>query len=222
MPSNSNLKFIGVILFLIGLGFIFVNFSSPHIVLVQTSVQVPHQVTVPNESQAGSKSDFILENNQYWYFYNVTVSAGQTFKMTWSSDTSLTAYIFTQNQYNNWQSNSLGFSINYQATGSGKSGSLTYDVKDTDEYFAVLKNGGGLIGGATAQVYQFTISRISYTAKTEYTPETQTVQQNDNLYLYLGFIFIILGICVFSILQKVFPTATKNGAQSGKENSEAV
>ena len=212
--ANSNLKFIGIILIVIGFFFIYANFVSPHTVLVETSVQVPNQVNVPNERSLGSASSFTLESNYYHYFYGVPITAGQTFKMNWSSDTSLTAYIFTQNQFSNYQSQQLGFNINYQATGLGKTGTLTYDVQDSDNYVAVIKNGGSLFGGSSAQVYQFTISSISYTSQTQYTTQKQMVQQNDNLNLYIGFIFMILGILMFLFFQKAIPSKNTQSAEN--------
>ena len=212
--ANSNLKFIGIILIAIGFFFIPVNFVSPHTVLVETSVQVPNQVSVPNERSLGSMSSSTLDSNYYKYYNPVAITAGQTFKMTWSSDTSLTVYIFTQNQFSNYQSQQFGFNINYQATGSGKTGTLTYGVQDSDNYVALIKNGGSLFGGSSAQVYQFTISSISYTNQTQYTTQTQIVPQNDNLYLYLGFIFMILGILMFLIFQKAIPNKNTQSAKN--------
>lgn len=205
MSAKSNLKFIGIFLFLIGFGFIFVNFLYPHTSSVEKSVQVPYQVTVPNERLIASDSSRVLTSNQYWYYGNISINAGETFKMTWSADTSITGYIFTNNQYNNFASNHLSFNVNCEATGSGKTGTITCDVKDRDNFVALLKNGGSLLGGSSVQLYTFTISKITYSSQTEYTTETQTVEQDDNLYLYLGFGLVIVGICVFSVLQKVYP-----------------
>lgn len=186
MPA-SDLKSIGIIIFLIGVIFIPVNFFFPHTVLAPTSVQVPQQASVPSEHILGSMTSFTLQNNYYDYFYNVTIAAGLTFKMNWSSDTSLTAYILTSNQFNNYQSNQLGYGINYQATGSGRTGALTYDVQYSDRYVAMIINNAG----ASAEVYQFTESSISYTNQTQYTTQTQMLPHDDNLYLYLGVAFMI-------------------------------
>ncbi len=205
MPSNRNLKFISILLLLIGFCFVVVNFSSPRTVLVQTSVQVPNQVRVPNERSLGSSPSFALNSSGYEYYHPVAVMAGQTFKMTWSSNTSLTAYILTENQFSSYQSNQVSYAINYQAAGSGRTGTLTYDVQVADNYSALIGNVGSFLGGASAQVYQFTESSISYINQTQYTKETQIVPQNDNLYLYLAFVVMISGILMFYFLQKAFP-----------------
>ncbi len=204
MPSKNNVKFIGIVLFLIGFGFVFANFLAPHTSAVEASVEVPHQVTVPHESTLRSYSNYVLETNHYSYLNPVGVSAGQTVKLTWSADASLTAYIFTQNQFNNYNK-SGAFGVNYMATGEGRSGTLTYDVKNSDTYTAIIRNAGGLIGGSSAQIYEFKLTAISYPTETQYTTEIQTVQKSDSLYLYLGFAVIAFGIAVFAVLQKVFP-----------------
>jgi len=111
--------------------------------------------------------------------------------VTWSADNSITAYIFTKNQYNNYASNSFGFNTNSEATGSGKTGTIAYDVGNRDNFVALLKNGGSYLGGSSTQLYSFTTSKITYSSHTEYTTQTQIALQNDNLYLYLGFILQI-------------------------------
>ncbi len=99
------------------------------------------------------------------------------------------------------------------ATGEGRSGSLTYDVKNSDSYTAVLRNVGGFMGGSSAQIYEFKLSAISYGTETQYTTEIQTVQQADNLYMYLGFAFIISGIGLFAFLQKVYLSKQRRDSQ---------
>jgi hypothetical protein len=189
----------GALLLLVAIVFIGINFSSPHTVSVEKTVQVPYQVTVPNEQQIASTKDYTLESNYYYYYHDILIDSGQTFKVNWVSDNSITAYIMSENQFDNWNSSNSGFglfnSISYLATGQGNSGNITYDVKGTGSYVAMLSNSGGLLGsGSSAFIYQFTLSRISYNQETQYNTETHTVVQSDNLYLEYGIVFLFAGI----------------------------
>jgi hypothetical protein len=178
MQSNKRrLKFVGIFLCVIGFCLATVNFLSPHLVIVT------------NEKILDSYANSVLELTQNLYFNPKPITAGQTFKVTWSSDTSLEAYIFTQEQFNNYSVNFL-YQIKYQAKGSGTNGSLTFNVQNSDNYTAVLRN-NPLMDGSSAQVYEFKMSSIVYST------------ENDNLYLYIGFVPILIGILLFLISRKL-------------------
>ena len=205
MPSKRNFKFIGIVLLLIGFCLGIVNFFSPHAVLTETFVDVPSQSSPQNELPLNSKYSFILDSNTYNYFYPVAIKAGQTFKMTWDSSNPVTACILTQDQFVIYRSNQIFYTVIFQATESGKSGTLTYYVPDSDNYVALVVNAGGLFGGSSTAVLSFTESVISYTGQPKFVIRPQTTTQIDSLYLSLGFLFIITGIVVFFVFWKAFP-----------------
>jgi hypothetical protein len=104
----------------------------------------------------------------------------------------------SENQFNNWNSSNSGFSlfnsISYLSTGSGSTGTITYNVQGTGSYVALLSNSGNLLGtGSSAYVYQFTLSKISYSQQTQYKTENQIVTQQDNLYLECGIVPLFAG-----------------------------
>lgn len=208
MAKNISLLSIGAVLLLTAVIFIGMNFSSPHTITVEKTSQVPYQVTVPNEQQIASTNDYTLASNSYYYYHDIQIDSGQTFEVNWTSDNSITAYIMSENQFDNWNASNSGFSLfnsmNYLSTGSGSTGSLTYDVQGTGLYVAMLDNSGGLLGtGSSAYIYQFTLSKISYSQQTRYNTVNQTVTQNDNLYLEIGIVFLIAGACLIFTASKI-------------------
>lgn len=218
IPS-SNLKIIAITLLLIGIIFVSVNFISPHTVLVQKSVEVPHQVSIPNESSLSSRPAFNLNDSGYQYFPAVKITTGQTLELNWYSDIFLGVYIFSQEQFSNFQSifpktlaekgitsdpaawaNKNG--ITYEAAAwANKNGEVSYNVTESGDYVAVITN-AMYNGIAFAQIYYFNESLISYTYQTHYTTQIQNVTQNDNLYLYMGSVFIILAILIIFLSRR--------------------
>src|SRR5208283_5842827 len=109
------------------------------------------------------------------YFPAIYIEANQTFQITWVSIYFADAYIFTQQQFNNYQSNE---SFDSEAFTSAKQdGSVAYDVKDSGYYVADLNV------GADQYIVEFNESVISYTYQTHYVTQMQNVPQKDNLYL---------------------------------------
>ena len=75
MQTSSKLKVITVIFLITGFIFISVNFISPHTILVEKTVQVPHQISIPIESHIDSMHFSFLDRN-YRYFPAVSANAG--------------------------------------------------------------------------------------------------------------------------------------------------
>lgn len=211
MPKNSLKKInivIGIILLIVGLLFVSVNSITPHTVLIKVS----HQVSIPNFQTLASMNNFVLNGypphnttaDIYQYFPAVHIPNGQTLKVTWYSDIFLGVFIFSQEQFANFQSilpnmQSTGTTpnaqawankngITYEAVGwAAKSGKVSYNVTEAGNYVAVITN--AMYGAAYASISDFNETLISYNYQTNYTNQ----KQNDNLYLYIGVIFMILG-----------------------------
>ena len=180
----STLKVIAIISLLIGAFFTSFNFVSPHHILVKKSIQVPYEVSIPNETILGSKYGEVRVYSNI-YFPAIYIEANKTFQITWVSIYFATAYIFTQQQFNNYQSNA---SFDSEASVTTKQdGSVAYDVKDSGYYVAELNV------GANQYIIDFNESVISYTNQTHYMTQTQNVTQKDNLYLYLGITLLVAG-----------------------------
>ena len=84
------------------------------------------------------------------------VQAGKTLTFSWSADGGLVGYIFTANQYGNWENNILGLPSSYEGYNSGSTGSITVTVQNGDTYCAVLFNNavGIFDSGPNVEVYQ--------------------------------------------------------------------
>jgi hypothetical protein len=155
-----------------------------------------------------------LNGSSYRYFPSVKVNASQTLDVVWYSDIFLAGYIFSQEQFNHFQSvfpeikqdgNKMTLEqengITYEATGwASKYGEVSYNVTQSGDYVAVLTN--VMSGGHFAGVGYFNESAITYSHQTEYVTEVQNLPQNDNLYLYLGSGFIIAGVAVILVFQR--------------------
>jgi hypothetical protein len=211
MQTSSKLKVITVIFLITGFIFISVNFISPHTILVEKTVQVPHQISIPIESHIDSMHFSFLDRN-YRYFPAVSANAGQTLKLTWYSDIEILVFIFSQPQFSNFQSifPQLNGSIHLfptpfplQTSGFGRrASSLSYNVTDTGYYVAVITN-ANYDYPAYVQVSHFDEFVISYTYQTELVTETQNVPQNDNLYLYIGSFLVIAGVLIALVFYRI-------------------
>lgn len=209
------LQAIGGIICLCAVLLIAMNFVSPHTNTVERTVSTPYQITVPHEQQINSAKDETLESNYYRYYHDISLSAGDTFQVKWSSDNSITAYIMSENQFNDYNasaSDNLFYTMKYLSTGSGSTGTISYNIQGSGSYVAMLKNQGGLLGGgSSAFVYEFTLSKVTYSQETRYNTEKQTVIESDNLYLQAGGILLVVGI-----------VATIVGLIAGKNNGSSV
>lgn len=212
----NKFKIVSTAVLLIGIIFVFANFTFPHTVLVQK----PIQVSIPHSRSIASLNYSILNGNMfypplqptavtYYYLSTANVTEGQTLHVTWYADISLGVYIFTEEQFANFQStlphtqgtgntpdatewaNKNG--IAYEAAGwARKNGEVSYNVSESGDYVAVITN--AMYGGAFAQVHYFDEYLVTYTFETQYVTQTA----NDNLYFYLGIVFLILGLIVFA------------------------
>lgn len=193
------LKISGIIVCVLAVILIVMNFQTPHTNTVERTISTPYQVNVPHEEQIASTKDFTLESNHYRYYQNIPITSGQTFKITWSADNTITGYIMSQNQFDEWNKNknNLFNTINYLSTGFGNTKNVTYDVKGTGSYVAMLKNSGGFAGvGSSTYVYDFSLTKVTYNEETHYNTETQTTTETDNLYLIFGGILLVVGIVI--------------------------
>jgi hypothetical protein len=199
---------IGIILLIIGSLFVFVNFFSPHTVLIE----VPNQDT----RSLGSMDDFHFNgyppetlqqstDNIYRYLPAVNITNGQTLRVTWYSDIFLGVFIFSEEQFAYFQSilPNMKFpdtsgavawadenGITYEAVGWGrKSEIVSYNVTETGNYVAVITN--AMYGAAYAYISDFNLDLISYNQTTQ--------KQNDSLYLYIGVFLVILGITLLTL-----------------------
>jgi hypothetical protein len=195
MPKT--LLTIGSIICLCSVFLIAINYVPPHTNTVERTVSTPFQVSVPHEQQIASSKDETLQSNYYRYYHDIQLSAGDTFQVKWSSDNSINAYIMSENQFTDYNSSAsnLFYTMKYLSTGSGSSGTITYSIQGTGSYVAMLKNQGGVLGGgSSAFVYEFTLSKVTYSQETRYNTERQTVIESDNLYLQVGGVALIVGI----------------------------
>jgi hypothetical protein len=88
----------------------------------------------------------------------------------------------------------------YEASGwANKNGNVSFSVTESRGYVAVITN-AMYDGGAGANIYEFNETLISY--QTQFTMQSQNVMQNDNLYLYIGVIFLVLGVLILSLSRK--------------------
>jgi hypothetical protein len=198
MQTKRGLQVIGVILLVIGSAVISANFFAPHTTPVDECVQVPHEIsTITNEVALGSKTNVALEDNGYVYFPAVHISEGQTLKIKWYTGwDSVGIFIFTPNQFSDFLSNppdrNSDYKGNYMARESGGRGNsgatFLFNASKSGDYVVLLYTIG------RANVGYFNESILSYNYHTEYVNETQSVPQNDNLYLYAGVVFAVSGI----------------------------
>jgi len=105
----------------------------------------------PNQVLNAQTWDELPANGTY-------VQARKTLTLSWSADSGLVGYIFTENQYNNWKQ-SLETVATYEGYQSGSQGSITVTIQNSDTYYAVLYNHAlSILGiGPAVKVYQATL-----------------------------------------------------------------
>ena len=81
-----------------------------------------------------------------------TIEVGSTITLSWSADDSVSALIFTENQFQRWVTRGLN-EVLPMASASGSSGTVRYTVVNTDNFYFVL---GG--NGQTIKFYSVTAS----------------------------------------------------------------
>jgi hypothetical protein len=104
----------------------------------------------------------------------IYLQPGQTITLSWQADGNLTGYVFSSNQYNNWQQSHLY--VTYDASQSGSTYSYSYTVQNADTYYIVLYDGASVFGNSVRD-YSFTVTISSPTTLvvTTTNPPTTTV-----------------------------------------------
>ena len=203
--SKRFIRIIGFILLLISSLFLIANFFSPHTVLNKT----PYQVNTENLHKIASMNNSYLNASavNYVHFPSVNVSKGKAIKIEWNSEVWLGGFIFSKQQFADFQSIVQNSSttiltptakawaslngIDYDASGWGKDTEVTTNVTKSEQYDCVVTN-AMYNEGAFAQISILEEYLIDYSIQTNYTVSAQ----KDNLYLYLGIAFIISAIFV--------------------------
>jgi hypothetical protein len=194
------------------------NFIFPITVPIKKSVEVSEQVGIQHKQQLASMLGFVLNSSSDVYLPPVNLSTGETFQVNWYADIIINAYILTQQQFSDFQKlPDVSDITTYEATGfANRNGVLSYNVSESGSYVAVLVNSSSRSDGYTVSVAEFNESSISHTYQTQNTIQMKTFQQNDNLYLYLGFVFMGSGAIILllyirhrkisNLIQQPFPT----------------
>jgi len=85
----------------------------------------------------------------------VYAQTGQTLTLSWSADGNLTGYIFSANQYNNFQQSH--YSVTSYQSGYGSQVSISYTVQNSGTYYAVLYDGASVLA-STVEDYSVTLT----------------------------------------------------------------
>ena len=101
----------------------------------------------------------------------VYLQPGQTITVSWSADGDLTGYVFSSNQYANWQQSHLV--VTSDASAYYSTYSYSYPVQDADTYYLVLYDGNSF-GSNSINDYNFTITISPPTSATATTTFLQT------------------------------------------------
>jgi hypothetical protein len=220
MVSKS--KTIVIILLTISLFFISVNFIVPHSVSVQKLVVSSQQVVVvSNETFLNHQQNLLLDNDSYQYLPAVNVGFGRL-TVQWSSPTfGYSVYILTSQQFDHFRdlfptinntnvvvssasewANESGFTYEAAGLGGGTLGkpqTIYCNVTQSGNYYVVITD--GMYGGAiphysTDKVYFLNEWFNPYQYQTENITKTVVVQEKDNLYLYIGMVFLTPAIAI--------------------------
>ena len=131
--------------------------TNPSVTQPPTTVYTPPVTTTPpattytgtpNQIFNSASTETVPPNGIY-------VQAGHTLTLSWSADGNLTGYVFSSNQYRNWQSNHI--SPTFYASGSGSTYSFSYTVQNSDTYYAVLYDGASVFGNSVKD-YSFIVT----------------------------------------------------------------
>ena len=117
--------------------------------IINTPTPPATTFTAPPNQIFNSGSTETLPSN------GVYLQAGQTLTLSWSADGNLTGYIFSSNQFNNWQSNRI--TPTFEAGYSGSTYSFSYTVQNADTCYAVLYDSASVFGNSVRD-YQFTLT----------------------------------------------------------------
>jgi hypothetical protein len=224
--KTRTLAIIAITFLLISAVLISANFVSPHNVFVQKSVTSSVQVVVvSNSTNLKHEENLLIDYNSYQYLPAINVSFGQIY-LFYHSDILNGVYIFSQAQFDRFQaifpslqhSNEVTYSASEWANRSGftyeaasweepslqNGESVRYNVTKTDNYYVVITNGncGGLTHQSRNIVYYFNEFFDSYSYQTKEVIQTQVIQENDSLYLYVGAVFLVIGLVSISLFRR--------------------
>lgn len=232
--KTHTLAIITITFLLISAVLISANFVSPHSSFVQKSVTSSVQViVVSNSTNLKHEENLLLDYNSYQYLPAIKVSFGQI-NLIYHSDILLGVYIFSQAQFDHFQaifpsiqhSNAVTYSASEWANKSGftyeaasweepslqDGESVSYNVTNTDNYYVVITNGncGGLTNQFRFIAYYFNEFFDSFSYQTKDVTQTQIVSENDNLYLYVGSLFLVIGLVTVIASPLLFRRQRKN------------
>lgn len=203
--KNDRLKIIcsALAFLLIGILFISLNVVAPNTMSVKKSVTVSQQVSIPHQQLIASEG-FTLKETSYVNLPAANLTTGEIFTVTWATDIFIDGYILSQQQFNELQKlPNVSYLTNYEATGYAKQDlTLSYNVTESGSYLAVLVNNSPVSDGFTVDVAYLSESSISYTYQTQNVVQSQIVQENDNLYLYIGIVFLIIEAITILLYKK--------------------
>jgi hypothetical protein len=170
---------IGILLVFAGMGLVALNQIFPHTFIVQESVPV----TYNRETVLERANDYRISGSSYSGY---DIVAGKNIVVSWQADNTVSVYLMTESQFNIYKPIGIpGSSLKSQ---SGMSGSLFYPISFDGKYYIVIYNPNWLLTQ---------VRIVSYEAKLTWQETvTQNISKevNDNLYLYIGLPFAIIGI----------------------------
>jgi redox-regulated HSP33 family molecular chaperone len=147
-------------------------------------------------------------------YSNFTLSSGNTWVVTWQTDSPVSVYIFNPSQYSTVKL--LGVPITaLDSKLSTPSGSLSYQVPQDGFYYVVITNPNGLQNVVNVASYkselQWQEQVTKYRTETQY--KTETIYTSSTLGINLGIAVLVLGsiLTALSFVNlKSIMTKTKN------------
>jgi hypothetical protein len=228
--SKSQVRIKAVIVLLtISLLFISANFTFPHSVSEGKSVVSPQQViVVSNETFLNHQQNLLFTNDSYYVLPPVSVGFGRITAEMESAGIGYAVYIFSQEQFDHFKvifpsightnvvissasewANKSGFSYEAAGWGAGTMGhplTVSYNVTQTGNYYVVLTDGiyGGVIPHQSYDYVYFLNEYFdSYSYQTANITKTVVVQEKDNLYLYIGTVFLVIAIAILLFYRRL-------------------
>lgn len=117
----------------------------------------------------------------------------------------ISAFVLTEDQFNVFLANYSSLSQrettfphyfpNEASKTQNRNGALYYNVTESRDYIALIRTQAD-----GANVSPLEESTLTYTYQTKYTIEMQMVPQNDDLYLYVGFVFLVTAVLTLIVL----------------------
>ncbi|MEM3356268.1 MAG: hypothetical protein QW166_00400 [Candidatus Bathyarchaeia archaeon] len=208
--TMKQLLVISVLLIILGLGLCLVNFVFPYMITIKEAVQVPYIEQIPyqeteNREQTLHTESGIISGGYYFTLPpdGVYISSGKTFKLSWSADGDLCAYILTETQFRDFQYD--GIASNYEAYMYAREGTISAYIRHNDRYYATVSrplfsSSVKLYQAQATLIWQETVTKTRNETRyrTEYIPK----EVNSSLYLYSGLAIIGVGVVTACTLWK--------------------